>query len=97
MRRRRGGSSSAPTWWTRRRRSRPGAFDEVAEPDQVLHRATEVARARCRSCRAEAYATVKQQLRGPVLEAALAQPDPLLEGLAGSAETADAAANILRS
>jgi hypothetical protein len=39
---------------------------------------------------------VKRQLRGPVLDAALAQPDPLLEGFAGSAEAADAASNILR-
>lgn len=73
-----------------------GAFDEVAEPDDVLHRATEVARALSLLPR-EAYATVKRQLRGPVLEAALAQPDPLLEGFAGSAEAADAASNILRS
>ncbi len=72
-----------------------GAFDEVAEPDQVLHRATEVARGLSLLPR-EAYATVKQQLRGPVLEAALAQPDPLLEGFAGSAEAASAASKILR-
>ena len=72
-----------------------GAFDEVAEPDEVLHRATEVARALSLLPR-EAYARVKQQLRGPVLEAALARPDPLLEGFSGSAETADAASKILR-
>jgi len=71
-----------------------GAFDEVAEPDDVLHRATEVARGLA-ALPAEAYAKVKAQLRGPILEAALAQPDPLLEGWAG-AETADAAASILR-
>ena len=71
-----------------------GAFDEVAEPDQVLHRATEVARAMS-LLPAEAYEKVKAQLRGPVLEAALAQPDPLLEGWAGS-ETAAAVAKILR-
>lgn len=71
-----------------------GAFDEVAEPDQVLHRATEVARGLA-ALPAEAYAKVKSQLRGPVLEAALAQPDPLLDGWAG-AETADAASSILR-
>lgn len=71
-----------------------GAFDEVAEPDQVLHRATEVARAMS-LLPAEAYEKVKHQLRGPVLEAALAQPDPLLEGWAGS-ETAAAVAKILR-
>ena len=71
-----------------------GAFDEVAEPDQVLHRATEVARA-LSLLPSEAYARVKAQLRGPVLDAALAQPDPLLEGWAG-AEAADAASNILR-
>jgi enoyl-CoA hydratase len=71
-----------------------GAFDEIAEPDQVLHRATEVARGLA-ALPAEAYAKVKSQLRGPVLEAALAQPDPLLEGWAG-AETADAASGILR-
>jgi enoyl-CoA hydratase len=71
-----------------------GAFDEVAEPDQVLHRATEVARA-LSLLPSEAYAKVKSQLRGPVLEAALAQPDPLLDGWAGS-ETADAASSILR-
>jgi len=71
-----------------------GAFDEVAEPDQVLHRATEVARA-LSLLPSEAYAKVKGQLRGPVLDAALAQPDPLLEGWAG-AEAADAASNILR-
>jgi enoyl-CoA hydratase len=71
-----------------------GAFDEVAEPDQVLHRATEVARG-LSLLPSEAYAKVKAQLRGPVLDAALAQPDPLLEGWAG-AETADAISNILR-
>ena len=71
-----------------------GAFDEVAEPDQVLHRATEVARA-LSLLPSEAYAKVKAQLRGPVLDAALAQPDPLLDGWAG-AEAADAASNILR-
>lgn len=71
-----------------------GAFDEVAEPDQVLHRATEVARGLA-ALPAEAYAKVKAQLRGPVLEAALAKPDPLLEGWAG-AEAADATAAILR-
>jgi len=72
-----------------------GAFDEVTEPDEVLHRATEVARG-LSLLPPEAYARVKQQLRGPVLEAAMAQPDPLLEGFAGGAEAADAAANILR-
>ena len=71
-----------------------GAFDEVCEPDQVLHRATEVARGLA-SLPAEAYRKVKSQLRGPVLEAALAQPDPLLEGWAG-AETADAVDAVLR-
>ena len=71
-----------------------GAFDEIAEPDQVLHRATEVARGLA-ALPAEAYAKVKSQLRGPVLEAALAQPDPLLDGWAGT-ETADAASGILR-
>ena len=71
-----------------------GAFDEVAEPDQVLHRATEVARGLA-ALPAEAYAKVKGQLRGPVLDAALAQPDPLLDGWAG-AEAADAASSILR-
>lgn len=71
-----------------------GGFDEVAEPDDVLHRATEVARA-LSALPSEAYAKVKSQLRGPVLEAALAQPDPLLDGWAG-AETADAASGILR-
>lgn len=71
-----------------------GAFDEVAEPDQVLHRATEVARG-LSLLPSEAYAKVKEQLRGPVLEAAFAQPDPLLDGWAG-AETADAASSILR-
>lgn len=71
-----------------------GAFDEVAEPDQVLHRATEVARGLA-ALPAEAYRKVKSQLRAPVLEAALAQPDPLLEGWAG-AETADAASGVLR-
>lgn len=70
------------------------AFDEVAEPDQVLHRATEVAR-NLSLLPSEAYGKVKQQLRGPVLDAALAQPDPLLEGWASS-ETADAASGILR-
>jgi enoyl-CoA hydratase len=72
-----------------------GGFDELVEPDQVLHRATEVARSLA-ALPAEAYAKVKAQLRGPVLEAALAQPDPLLDGWAG-AETADAASEILRS
>ena len=71
-----------------------GAFDEVAEPDQVLHRATEVARS-LSLLPAEAYTRTKAQLRGPVLEAALAQPDPLLEGWT-SAETAGAASNILQ-
>jgi enoyl-CoA hydratase len=71
-----------------------GALDEVAEPDQVLHRATEVARS-LSLLPSEAYAKAKAQLRGPVLEAALAQPDPLLDGWAG-AEAAEAAANILR-
>jgi enoyl-CoA hydratase len=71
-----------------------GAFDEVAEPDQVLHRATEVARG-LSLLPSEAYEKVKSQLRGPVLEEALAQPDPLLEGWAGR-EAADAAASILR-
>ena len=72
-----------------------GAFDELAEPDEVLHRATEVARGLSLLPR-EAYATVKGQLRGPVLEAALAQPDPLLEGFAGSAEAAAASSKLLR-
>jgi enoyl-CoA hydratase len=71
-----------------------GAFDEVAEPDQVLHRATEVAR-KLAALPSQAYAKVKSQLRGPVLEAALAQPDPLLDGWAGE-ETAAAASSILR-
>jgi enoyl-CoA hydratase len=71
-----------------------GAFDEIAEPDQVLHRATEVARS-LSLLPSQAYARVKEQLRGPVLEAALAAPDPLLEGWAG-AETAEAASSILR-
>ncbi len=71
-----------------------GAFDEVAEPDHVLHRATEVARA-LSLLPSEAYARTKAQLRGPVLDAALAEPDPLLEGWVG-AEGADAAASILR-
>ncbi len=71
-----------------------GAFDEVAEPDEVLHRATEVARG-LSLLPSEAYAKVKEQLRGPVLEAALAKPDPLLEGWAGS-ETEQAVSNILR-
>lgn len=71
-----------------------GGFDELVEPDQVLHRATEVARGLA-ALPSEAYAKVKSQLRRPVLEAALAQPDPLLDGWAG-AETADAASGILR-
>jgi enoyl-CoA hydratase len=71
-----------------------GAFDEVAAPDQVLHRATEVAR-ELAMLPSEAYEKVKHQLRGPVLEQALAKPDPLLEGWTGSG-TADAVANILR-
>lgn len=71
-----------------------GGFDEVTEPDAVLHRATEVARGLA-SLPSEAYGKVKSQLRGPVLNAALAQPDPLLEGWAGS-ETAEAASSILR-
>jgi hypothetical protein len=66
----------------------------VCEPDQVLHRATEVARA-LSLLPAQAYATVKRQLRGPVLDAALAEPDPLLEGWTGS-ETAEAVTNILK-
>lgn len=71
-----------------------GGFDELCDPDQVLHRATEVARGLA-ALPSEAYAKVKAQLRGPVLEAALARPDPLLDGWAGS-ETADAASGILR-
>ncbi len=71
-----------------------GAFDELAEPDQVLHRATEVAR-ELSLLPSEAYAKVKSQLRGPVLDEALAHPDPLLEGWAGR-ETPDAVAKILR-
>jgi enoyl-CoA hydratase len=71
-----------------------GAFDEVAEADQVLHRATAVARGLA-TLPSEAYAAVKRQLRAPVLDAALAKPDPLLEGWAG-AEAADAASSILR-
>lgn len=70
-----------------------GAFDEVCPPDQVLHRATEVARGLA-ALPPEAYTKVKSQLRGPVLDAALAAPDPLLQGWAG-AETAAAAAGIL--
>jgi enoyl-CoA hydratase len=70
-----------------------GGFDELADPDQVLHRATEVARG-LSLLPPDAYAAVKAQLRGPVLEAALAKPDPLLEGWAG-AEAADAASGIL--
>jgi enoyl-CoA hydratase/carnithine racemase len=70
-----------------------GAFDEVCAPDDVLHRATEVAR-RLAALPPEAYRRVKDQLRGPVLTAALAGPDPLLAGWAG-AETARAAAGIL--
>lgn len=71
-----------------------GALDEVAEPDEVLHRATEVARS-LSLLPAQTYARVKKQLRGPVLDAALAEPDPLLEGWT-STETADAASSILR-
>ena len=71
-----------------------GGFDELADPDQVLHRATEVARGLA-LLPSEAYAKVKLQLRGPILDAALAAPDPLLDGWAG-AETADAASSILR-
>jgi enoyl-CoA hydratase len=72
-----------------------GAFDEVAEPDQVLHRATEVARDLSLLPKG-AYATVKGQLRGPVLDAALAEPDPLLAGEWAGSEAADAASSILR-
>ena len=71
-----------------------GGFDEVCAADQVLHRATEVARGLAQ-LPPEAYAKVKRQLREPVVEAALARPDPLLEGWAG-AEAAGAAARILR-
>jgi enoyl-CoA hydratase len=71
-----------------------GGFDELVDTDQVLHRATEVARA-LSALPSEAYAKVKAQLRAPVLDAALAQPDPLLEGWAGS-ETAEAVSSILR-
>lgn len=70
-----------------------GAFDELADADQVLHRASEVARELAK-LPSEAYAKVKRQLRGPVLEAALRQPDPLLDGWAGE-ETAQAAAALL--
>jgi len=70
-----------------------GAFDEVCEPDQVLHRATEVARGLA-ALPPEAYAKVKSQLRGPVLRDALAEPDPLLEGWGGT-ETVAAASQIL--
>ena len=71
-----------------------GALDEVAEPDDVLHRATEVAR-NLSMLPSDAYARTKQQLRRPVLDAALAEPDPLLEGWVGS-EAVDAASDILR-
>lgn len=64
-----------------------GAFDELAEPDQVVHRATEVARA-LGALPAETYGRVKAQLRRPVLDAALATPDPLLDGWAGTETTA---------
>lgn len=70
-----------------------GAFDEICEPDQVLHRATEVARGLA-ALPAGTYATVKRQLRGPILRDALASEDPLLAGW-GSDETASAAAGIL--
>lgn len=70
-----------------------GGFDEVCEPDQVLHRATEVARDLA-ALPAEGYRRVKEQLRRPVLDAALAPPDPLLEGWAG-ADTAQAVRGIL--
>jgi enoyl-CoA hydratase len=59
-----------------------GAFDEVAASDEVLHRATDVAR-RLAALPSEAYGRVKAQLRRPVLDAALAVPDPLLAGWAG--------------
>ena len=70
-----------------------GAFDEICAPDDVLHRATEVARGLA-ALPAETYGAVKAQLRGPTLDAALASPDPLLAGW-GSAETAAAASSIL--
>lgn len=70
-----------------------GAFDEVCERDQVLHRATDVARGLA-ALPPETYATVKDQLRRPVIREALAQDDPLLAGWAG-AEAAEAAAGIL--
>lgn len=70
-----------------------GAFDEVCEPDRVLHRATEVARGLA-VLPPGTYRKVKEQLRGPVLSEAQASADPLLDGWAGT-EAAAAAQGIL--
>ena len=88
---RRGGSCSAPTSWARRRRSRRAPSTRSPSPT------------RCSTARPRSRATVAPAAGGlregqaaaarPVLEAALAQPDPLLEGFAGAQA---AGAKILR-
>jgi enoyl-CoA hydratase len=71
-----------------------GAFDELVAPERVVARAVERARALA-AIPAEAYATVKGQLRGPVLgeiDEAMAAGDPLVEGwlAPGAADAANA-------
>ncbi len=71
-----------------------GALDELAPEDELLERA--LARAReLAGAPAETYATVKAQLRGPVLDAvASGAGDPLADGWLGG-ETAGAARGLL--
>ena len=74
---------------------RLGALDELAGPQELLPRALEVAR-ELASMPASAYARIKQQLRGPTVEAiaAAADVDPLLGGWLGD-ETAGASKELL--
>lgn len=57
-----------------------GAFDELAEPDQVLPRALEIAR-ELAAMPGDVYARTKRDLRGPAIDAmrAAAAADPLLD------------------
>ncbi|MDQ6915980.1 MAG: enoyl-CoA hydratase/isomerase family protein [Actinomycetota bacterium] len=71
-----------------------GLVDELAAPDGVLPRALEVA-TELAALPARAYATIKQQLRGGSLDAALAgDGGPAVDWL--DSETAGAAASVLR-
>lgn len=72
-----------------------GAVDEVVAAEELMPRALEIARDLASMPR-DAYAIVKKQLRGEVLESMreAVQADPMLEGWA-SAEAAGAAASVL--